>query len=270
VAALAALPSSFTTLLLGLIDSPAYSNLTTHFTQDVFNPATPDVEGVKYFSVAGRISGVSILHPLWLPKVILDAACARAEGGNDGLVSVSSARWGEFLGVLEECDHWDMRGARGLSAGVENLLEVFKDSKDKSVSPTTGRLDEYLPTSFPHDFDEAFDEKDASQPQRDSEESGEEVRAALRESGRRVRDGPAEQDAEVRSTTNQLSSVIDWIAEHVPLGSKDKDTRSAAARANDAKRSDVASKDRKSDLSSKDDLERLYVALCRKLYDEGL
>lgn len=28
----------------------------------------------------------------------------------DGLVAVQSARWGEFLGIMEGCDHWDLRG----------------------------------------------------------------------------------------------------------------------------------------------------------------
>ena len=30
--------------------------------------------------------------------------------GNDGLVTVQSARWGELLGILEGCDHSDIRG----------------------------------------------------------------------------------------------------------------------------------------------------------------
>ncbi|KAH7099555.1 Alpha/Beta hydrolase protein [Auriculariales sp. MPI-PUGE-AT-0066] len=270
VAALAALPSSFTTVLLGLIDSPAYSNLTTYFMNNVFNQATPDVEGVKYYSLAGRISGVSILHPLWLPKLILDAACTRAEGGNDGLVSVQSARWGEFLGVLEECDHWDMRGARGISGGVVDLLDVFGSSKPASTSTENENENEY-------DEDERYDDKDrvAQRPEQDSARSGAEVRKALRESGQAVRAeaGGEQQDADVKRTTDRLSSVFDWIAEHVPLGSKDKDKGDKGDKprmaAEDA-RSDVASKDRRSDLARKEDLERLYVALCRKLYDDGL
>ena len=31
-----------------------------------------------------------------------------------GLVTVQSMRWGEFLGILEWCDHWEMQGARGI------------------------------------------------------------------------------------------------------------------------------------------------------------
>lgn len=117
--------SSLTNYLLGLLDSPAYGNLTTHYLNEVFNPVTADDPNVKYTSTAGRISRMSVLHPLWFPKLILDAAAERGyaeeEGksgkdyeGNDGLVSVSSAKWGEWLGVVENTHHWDLRGEGGL------------------------------------------------------------------------------------------------------------------------------------------------------------
>jgi triacylglycerol lipase len=117
--------SSITNYLLGLLDSPAYGNLTTHYLNEHFNPLTPDDPSVKYMSTAGRINKLSVLHPLWFPKLILDAAAERGyaeeEGksgkdyeGNDGLVSVSSAKWGEWLGVVDNCHHWDLRGEGGL------------------------------------------------------------------------------------------------------------------------------------------------------------
>lgn len=117
--------SSITNYLLGLLDSPAYGNLTTHYLNEHFNPLTPDDPSVKYMSVAGRINKLSVLHPLWFPKLILDAAAERGyaeeEGksgkdyeGNDGLVSVSSAKWGEWLGVVDNCHHWDLRGEGGI------------------------------------------------------------------------------------------------------------------------------------------------------------
>lgn len=126
------------TLLLSVVDSPAYANLTTEFLNDIFNPATPDNPNVKYFSVASRLSSVSIWHPFWLTKMVLDEAemkqrlkvkesweqrrekdglgseveddegiplwAQEREWGNDGLVTVQSAKWGEFLGTLEGCD----------------------------------------------------------------------------------------------------------------------------------------------------------------------
>jgi triacylglycerol lipase len=133
---LSSLPSSFTTLLLSIVDSPAYANLTSAYLNDVFNPATPDDPFVKYFSVASRLDGINIWHPLWLPKMVLDGAeekqrvilksaweevnggrepvkgddgnaslwAREKDWGNDGLVTVQSAKWGEFLGLLEGCD----------------------------------------------------------------------------------------------------------------------------------------------------------------------
>jgi triacylglycerol lipase len=128
------LPSSFTTLLLSILDSPAYANLTSAHLNDIFNPATPDDPSVKYFSVSGRMPGVNIWHPLWLPKMVLDDFeqkerqrlrteweqehgkyseadaqykplwAREEEWGNDCLVTVQSSRWGEFLGVMEGCD----------------------------------------------------------------------------------------------------------------------------------------------------------------------
>jgi len=112
------------------MDTPAYANLTSTFLNDIFNPATPDDPTVKYFSVAGRIDTVSIWHPFWFTKMVLDSfeegyrASLRAawekedrpnsskiplwaqerEWGNDGLVTIQSAKWGEFLGIMEGCD----------------------------------------------------------------------------------------------------------------------------------------------------------------------
>jgi triacylglycerol lipase len=131
-----AIPSSLTSFLLNILDSPAYANLTTRFLNDEFNPSTPNVDGVKYFSVAGRLPSVSVWHPFWLPKMVLDGVEEREreamrnkwlesfgsswqqepqqhqrplwakedEWGNDGLVTVQSAKWGEFLGIMEGCD----------------------------------------------------------------------------------------------------------------------------------------------------------------------
>jgi len=76
---------------------------------------------------------VSVWHPFWLPKMVLDGVeekereklkkiwelenhgqqtwdkkvpfwADESQWGNDGLVTVQSARWGEFLGTMEGCD----------------------------------------------------------------------------------------------------------------------------------------------------------------------
>ncbi|KAF8578578.1 alpha/beta-hydrolase [Ramaria rubella] len=210
---LSMLPSSFTSLLLSLIDSPAYANLTTSFLRDIFNPSTPDRADVKYFSVAARTTKMSIWHPLWLPKLIIDAAeeqeayasqsqqdiGARPQSPrwNDGLVTVSSAKWGnEFLGTMEGCDHWELRGARGLGAD-------WDEGWGKAWRDWVGRW-------------------------REDESDGEGVGTLLGGGGGQ------------RGTSGQKGGkeTRDWVT--------------------------------RNDLASRFDLERFYVALSRKLYDEGL
>ncbi|KAL1406566.1 hypothetical protein Q8F55_008272 [Vanrija albida] len=142
---LASFTSGLTNYLLKIFDSPAYSNLTTAYLRDVFNPSTPDDPNVKYMSVAGRLAKMSVLHPLWFPKLVLDSAAEKgfpagetAPGqqyqGNDGLVSVSSAKWGEFMGVVDGCHHWDLRGEGGLWPQGGSLRDA-----------PTGRPDETKP-----------------------------------------------------------------------------------------------------------------------------
>jgi triacylglycerol lipase len=61
-----------------------------------FNLDTPDVPGVRYFSVAAYLPPGHILRRV-IPLRHLEAA----EGPCDGLVSVASARWGE------DCELWE-------------------------------------------------------------------------------------------------------------------------------------------------------------------
>lgn len=142
IGSLSTLTGSFSSYMLSLLDTPAYAMLSTKYMNEVFNPKTPNVDGVKYYSVASRTPSLAIWHPLWLPKLILDAAAESrtaggeidgsadalggADQGNDGLVSVESAKWGEFLGVMEGCDHWDLRGG-GAPRWKQN------------INPSTGR-----------------------------------------------------------------------------------------------------------------------------------
>lgn len=127
--ALRSVSNSVSHYMLSVLDQPAYAMLSTRYMTRLFNPTTPDQPGIQYYSVAARATEISVLHPLWLPKLILDKAAATgscgadtdgsgaavgtAESGNDGLVSVRSAQWGQFLGIMEDWDHWDIRGPGG-------------------------------------------------------------------------------------------------------------------------------------------------------------
>ena len=287
---LSSLPSSFTTLLLSLLDSPAYANLTSTYLTNVFNPHTPDDPRVRYFSVAGRISSMNIWHPLWLPKLVLDGYEARERErlgeqweprdggdtwGNDGLVTVQSARWGEFLGIMEECDHWELRGARGIE------LDLWPSSGDDAG----GGAGEGWSLGDWGRFVRAW-----KREEREAREAGAATSDRLekeRESGhhrdlvpqtqekadvatsQRADGGDKEQrfvDDVVKASTDKLSAVFDWIVEQVPTGSRTSSDAAAKAESKQEARK-VAEK---SDLATKADLERFYVALCRKLYDEGL
>ena len=139
---LSSISGSFSNYMLSALDQPAYAMLSTRYMSEVFNPTVPDRPDVKYFSVAARVRKLPIWHPLWLPQVVLDAAAeSRTAGGevdgsadalggdlqgNDGLVSVESAKWGDFKGIVEGCDHWDLRGG-----GAPRLAS--------KINPITGR-----------------------------------------------------------------------------------------------------------------------------------
>jgi triacylglycerol lipase len=66
-----------------------------------FNEETPDMPGVRYFSYGGSVSSAHVTPFLRRAWSLLSAA----EGPNDGMVSVTSARWGEYLGTIH-ADHF--------------------------------------------------------------------------------------------------------------------------------------------------------------------
>jgi len=70
-----------------------------------FNESVPDRPGVTYLSWAGRRPVDEM--PLWLRP--FGRMLERAEGENDGQVAVSSARWGEFRGIVR-ADHYELVG----------------------------------------------------------------------------------------------------------------------------------------------------------------
>ncbi len=79
------------------------AELTPKFVCDKFNPEIPDHPSVRYYSFAGRAgkgTGAAV-NPF---LQILNRMLYTREGENDGFVSVESAKWGEFLGVVD-ADH---------------------------------------------------------------------------------------------------------------------------------------------------------------------
>ncbi|MDR1209595.1 MAG: triacylglycerol lipase [Clostridiales bacterium] len=73
-----------------------------------FNDEMPDVSGVYYQSYMSVMRGAFSFAPLSLPYLIIKRASGEE---NDGLVPVSSSKWGEFKGVFRN------RRRRGISHG---------------------------------------------------------------------------------------------------------------------------------------------------------
>jgi triacylglycerol lipase len=76
------------------VPDDAFYDLTTESCER-FNERTPDAPGVRYFSVAGVIERPWLAHGWKLPCRIV----RKAEGPNDGVVSVASATWGESTAI---------------------------------------------------------------------------------------------------------------------------------------------------------------------------
>jgi triacylglycerol lipase len=89
-----------TIMLQGTADSrAALECLTTKYQREVFNPMTPNQSGVYYQSWAGRITRFDLFSSD-MYDITGEAMKLMGAGPNDGMVSISSARWGNFRGEL--------------------------------------------------------------------------------------------------------------------------------------------------------------------------
>ena len=275
---LATLPASITTLLLSMLDSPAYSNLTTHFCTKVFNPSTPDLSSVKYFSVAARAERLSIFHPLWLPKVILDEtekaerpshSSESSEGGywgNDGLVSIESAKWGQFLGILENCDHWEIRGTSSFTTAWENTGQSGKGGWTEFLGWRGNRDRQRTGPNPKEPPSNSLRMPDTSSGLIDLDGS------ATSSKSKPEADASAQTDTERERSAERvkLASTMEWILDKVPSSAASALSALQASlpppfSLSEPKHTQTAPR-RWSGL----DLERFYIALLRNLYDEGL
>lgn len=83
------------------VPTEAFHDLTTEACAR-FNERTPDVPGVRYYSVAGACPAELVPWPWWAATVLSPEA-----GPNDGVVSVASARYGEAAEVWD-ADHMNL------------------------------------------------------------------------------------------------------------------------------------------------------------------
>jgi len=199
---------------------------------------------------------MSVWHPLWLPKLVLDGyeektrAKMRQDNdpradddsywGNDGIVTVQSSQWGEFLGVLNGCDHWEIRGARGLE---------FSDFQDLNLG---------LSVSDALDWRKLIGLK--KEKETATTDAGKGIKAAAEKHEKRS------EHAEEKDK-DKLSTVMDWLSDKVPSPPKLPSNFKALTDRDATKKEPPQMIN---ELETKEDLERFYIALTRKLYDEGL
>ena len=199
---------------------------------------------------------MSFFHPLWLPKLIVDsfqekqrqhlvdsAQSSQIDWGNDGLVTVESAKWGDFLGVLEECDHWDVRGAGGFNGHAEWESEAKSKSK-WSWSDWQSFLGDWR-------------------------KGRENERAANREAYMRTEEEATRvlEKEDLVKNPGAMSAVLDWVVDNVPgVSAMQSPLKMVVEKALPLTSKNGDDKPK----PPKFNIERFYVALCRKLYDEGM
>lgn len=86
------------------METGAFSQLTRAYMSENFNPKTPDVQGIKYYSY-----GASLEPEFWSIFKPSHNIIKRLENApNDGLVSVPSSQWGVYKGTLIGVSHLDL------------------------------------------------------------------------------------------------------------------------------------------------------------------
>ena len=85
------------------LETGAFRQLTEDYMTEHFNPRTPDIDGVRYYSY-GACFDPQFTSVFRRSHNIIE----REEGPNDGLVSVASSQWGEYKGTLKDVSHLDL------------------------------------------------------------------------------------------------------------------------------------------------------------------
>lgn len=186
--------------------------------------------------------------------------------GNDGLVSVSSAKWGEYLGAVDECHHWDLRGEGGLFPSNVSSIFLQDDKKkgegkhgggwelDKECAPGTGGVHEHLGL--------ASKEKDMVE-MTNTKGSGTEASSK------------SEKSSNASSSSwdiAQVGQVVDWVTNFLPGGKTTEAGKRQLEEARMEKEGKVElekEKEREKKRKDKFDLERFYGGLMIKLRDDG-
>jgi triacylglycerol lipase len=168
-------------------------------------------------------------------------------------VSIESAKYGEFLGIVEGADHWDTRGAQGFGRVWER--------DQGGWSQFFGWRGEVAKAQAPRES-----EKNAALKLMDYGEISTGHQSVPQASTQKERDQA------------KLAAALEWIAEKVPthanVSALSSVQSSLSSSASSSSSSPPSSQDKSPAESPnqvpKFDLERFYIALARNLYEEGL
>jgi len=87
--------------LVGLNDETLYQ-LSSEYMQGTFNREVKNVPGIEYYSYGFYIADPTVFNSsifyIWMAHRISRRRC---DEDNDGMVTLSSARWGEYQGTYE-------------------------------------------------------------------------------------------------------------------------------------------------------------------------
>jgi len=206
------------------------------------------------------------------------------EWGNDGLVTVQSSKWGEFLGTMEGCDHWEIRGARGIELGAD-LRSVVGSIPPLGINLNSLSVPEGWGLGDWTRFVGAWSRQEQrSVSDKEAGKAGERPPTDSRSKEQRDKEN-AEDEAFIKQSAHKLSAVFDWLIEQIPsptmLSPKGKSLATEEMKGRSREEGDTLRREgearlqgrkerKKNELETKEDLERFYIALSRKLYDAGL
>jgi triacylglycerol lipase len=100
----------------------AVEQLTLEYVNEEFNPNTPDMDEVSYFSVTAAV-GKGTKHPLNPIYRLQNQLIYQKEGMNDSFVTINSALWGEHLGSwgVSHLEQIDVQVSKERKPLVEDL-----------------------------------------------------------------------------------------------------------------------------------------------------
>ncbi|SCU99295.1 LAME_0G02608g1_1 [Lachancea meyersii CBS 8951] len=119
---------------------PAIYQLTTE-SMNAFNKTTPDDPNVKYMSYGAS------MQPKWYNLFFTSWNIVHDLSGgepNDGLVSVKSSKWGEYLGTIQNADHLDIINWKNKLQKDFSRALVPNDLVKEKLEPEVNMLDFYL------------------------------------------------------------------------------------------------------------------------------